>query len=306
MQGSLFGPPTLVFEAPSGLPPIVFPKPVPPPKIHWVGDDGRNVFLEIQGQFVAVAVAKGPMSVKPAKRQKIVGFSAGSRLRLFKLVNRIDFGRAGMCSFVTLTWPDGLGRPTPAMLTKARSRFQRRWERFCGMSTCGLWRVEWMERLRGRFRGTRMPHLHVIYFDVPYVPQKDVERMWTAACRSPVRARVDIRKVKNLRMMLYYVSKYIAKLDSLGSLVIPSYLTAHMPGRKWGVFRRALMPLAEKFEMRVMPGPLIDAVRALATKHWAKTPQVADMGFTVFGPAAEEIRRLVDDWSGHEPDGEVR
>jgi len=291
-MSTLFEPRPSVFERPSGLPDLP-PLTRPDPPIHWLGDDGKNVFLEIQGQIACVAFANGPLPYEREKRKEISGFSPASRLRLFKVVNRLEWQRAGKCTFATVTFPDSLGRPEPKEITLARSLLHRGWERACGRKVAGLWRVEWEVRKSGRFLGQFMPHVHTIYFNVPFVPQKQFQEIWQSSLRTNVKVRVDLRKIKNVRMMLYYVSKYVAKIDGSSSLVIPSYLSKYLGGRKWGYYRRELMPYAPKFETRMAPCALVDKIRKIATEAYANTPALPDQGFTVFGPAAEQIKRLV-------------
>lgn len=270
---------------------------VPPAKIRWLGDDGHNVFIEIQGQCVCVAVRKGPLWYQPKLRSKVKGFSAASRLRLFKVVNRLDFSRAGKCTFATQTWRDELGRPSPSAITQARSWCQRSLERLADKQLSGIWRVEWQERKTGRYRTQLMPHLHVIYFDIPYIRKEDWTAAWAQAIGWQGRVSVKLEKINGLRQCLYYVSKYIAKLDGLCNLDIPAYLNNYLPGRKWGTYRRQLLPVADKTEIRVPPGELVDRIRAIAIEAWSKTPPFESSGFTVFGSdPCKKIQKIVDEY----------
>lgn len=291
----LFPSPLSVYSHPSGLKELPETA-VVDPQIHWVGDDGANVFIEIQGQLCCVAVRKGPLSITPAKRQEINGFSKASRLRLFKLTNRLEFSRAGRCTFATQTWRDEVGRPTPAEITAARSNCQKSLERLAGQECAGFWRVEWKMRESGRFVGQPMPHLHVIYFNMPFVPVKDWAACWARAIGWEGRVSLKLEEIQNLRKCLYYVSKYIAKLDALSNLDIASYLSEYQGGRRWGTYRKNLIPVADKTEIRIPPGDLADRIRAVAIKAWDKTPVNPDVGFSIFGPAAQEVQRLVDEW----------
>jgi hypothetical protein len=126
-----------------------------------------------------------------------------------------------------------------------------------------------------------------------------------------------IEEIKSLRQSLYYVSKYIGKTPEMveplphasgvdgeidedegnGKLVIPSYLNKHLKGRKWGMYRKKLLPWAEKSYFRTLPGKLIDDIRDIAREQWDGVPLSADAGFTIFGPAAEKIQRLVADFN---------
>jgi hypothetical protein len=302
----LFPPPivSLAIPASQGLPPLPKPLDLDRPT-HWLGDDGYNVFIEVCGGLTAVAVRQGPLKKNPPVRQECKGFSPASRLRLFKLTNRLDFAVAGRCSFVTATWRDEVGCPTYREVTRARSLFQRNVEGLAGKKLAALWRVEWKQRKSGGLRGQLMPHVHLIYFDIPYVPLLDVSRAWARAIGWNGRVSLRIEEIGNLRKCLNYVSKYIAKLPEIGNLDIASYLDQTGKGRSWGTLRKNKLPLSEAVVVRVAPGPLVEAIRSLATRAYGKTPQDKDKGFCVFGSIAEEVRQLIAEFILTEPEGSV-
>ena len=303
---SLFPTPIVSLAPPPdlGLPPL--PKPIDLDKpTHWRGDDGANCVIEVCGNFVGVAFLRGPLSKLPPERQEIKGFSAASRLRLFKLTNRIDYESAGRCTFVTSTWRDELGVPTSADVTYARSRFQRSLERLAGKEMPGLWRVEWKERRTGRWKGRLLPHVHVIYFKAGFLPVKDVGEAWSRAIGYRGRVSVKMNEITSLHMCLMYVSKYLAKLPAERNLDIASYLNTEPGGRHWGVFRKPLLPISEAVVIRVRPGQLVESIRKLATEAYVRTPQDREAGFCVFGEVAKRVRELVDEFCLTSPDGSV-
>lgn len=273
-----------------------FPEPLDVKRpIRWLGDDGRNVFVELQGNVVCVAYRQGPLSYIPPKRQEIGGFSRESRMRLFKLTNRIDFQAAGRVTFVTTTWRDEVGRPSPSAITRARSAWQKTVERHARKRMPGIWRTEWKNRLSGRYAGQPMPHLHTLYFRAPYMEKQAISEGWARAIGWDGRISVRLEEVVNLRACLSYVSKYLAKICDLGNLDIVAYLAAPSVGRQWGTYRKNELPLADKWEFRVAPGELADKIRAIATKHWSKISQEKHKGYVVFGGAAEEISAMCEE-----------
>lgn len=299
--------------------PIVY-KAIPPPSpglpampkpldlgrpTHWVGDDGANCFIEVAGNFAAVAFRRGPLSKPRPERQEIRGFSAASRLRLFKLTNQIDYESAGRCTFVTATWRDELGVPNSADVTYARSRFQRAMERIAGKEMPGLWRVEWKERRSGRWKGRLLPHVHVIYFKAGFLPVRQVGDAWAKALGFRGRVSVKMNEITSLHMCLMYVSKYLAKVAAERNLDIASYLNTSPGGRHWGIFRKPLLPMSETVLVRVKPGPLVESIRKLATEAYSRTPQDTEAGFCVFGEAAKRIRELVDEYCLTSTEGSV-
>lgn len=294
---SLFPPPSIATgpsESP-GLPPLPRPLDTDRP-IRWLGDDGRNVFIEVQGQLACVAFRRGPLSVAPPVRQEIRGFSAASRLRLFKTINRLDFGSAGRCTFLTTTWRDEVGRPDKEEITRARSAFQKSIERMADCELPGIWRVEWKKRKSGRYVGQVMPHVHVIYFRIPWLDKMDITAAWARAIGWAGRVSCKVKGIKDLRQAMYYISKYVAKLDDLCNLDIVSYLAKNVGGRPWGIYRKPMLPMADRTLIRVLPGQLVYRIRQIAVAAYAKTPIDEEKGFCVFGPASEEIGRLVDEY----------
>lgn len=296
-QGTLF-PPAVPFPRPSKDTSDSWHSPTETPKqkpeIHWLGEDGLNVFVEIQGQFAAIAFRKGPKSEPPPLRGEIKFFSPASRLRMFKIVNRLDWKLAGRSTFTTLTFPDTDGRPTAERLTQIRSDWQRRMEKLWSRPTAGIWRVEWEKRKSGRYVGEYMPHVHNIHFGCTWLDKREVKEQWRIARGSNVLARIDIQEIANLKQALYYVSKYVAKAGLDCSLVIPSYLNKSI-GRQWGKYRRELLPLAtDKIYLRTIPGPVIEEIRAAAIEAWSGTPFGPEAGFTMFGPASESCRKIID------------
>lgn len=298
---NLFPPPPSALWCPPPLPLPELPKPLETKlPIKWLGDDGANCFIEVQGQLVCVAYRWGPLSYELPARGEVKGFSQASRLRLFKQLNRLDFDRAGRSTFMTFTWRDDLGRPNGKRLAAARSAFQKSIERMTDTEIPGLWRVEWKLRQTGRYAGQPMPHVHVIYFRIPYLEKEQVTSHWARAigCVGQ-KVSVKMNEIKNLRMACYYVGKYVAKVES-GNLDITSYLAGESPGRAWGVYRKNRLPVAERHEMRVFPSKLVDDIRRVAKETYDKISSDTNKGFTVFGSVAEKVQALIDDFCRQE------
>ena len=268
------------------------------PRIHdmrFVGDDGANVFVEWQGSLVCVAYRRGPRICKAkATRGKCLPFSRGSRLRMFKLINRFDWQRAGRSSFLTVTFPDHLGVPNSEDITYARSRFARAIEGVAGQQLSGLWRVEWKIRLSGRYVGRPMPHVHILYFATPYLPWQDVKSRWQQSLGVTTDVNTDIREVYDLKLAMHYIGKYIGKPPdpaAISSLGIGSYLNM---GRAWGCYRKSLLPLADAGVVRVPPGPMLAELRRIAREAWRGCPDSETQGYSLFGPATKEMIAVIE------------
>lgn len=177
----------------------------------------------------------------PPPRSIITQFSKKSRKRLLELFNRLDVkGRRAV--FVTLTFT---GCPETQEAYKAFRRLMERWRRRYRTAT-GVWRKE--EQKRGSI------HYHLIMIDLPFIPQAELQDMWTA-CTREERSIVDIRLIRSHRELMSYVSKYVAKTDkreSSPSLVTVPYPHVSQPkskGRMWGYFRKAMLPFAQLVTM---------------------------------------------------------
>ena len=266
---------------------------------RYLGEDGANVFIEIQGTLVVVTVRTGPRICKTDnKRGKCLPFSASSRLRLLRLVNRLDWAAAGKSSFITLTYTDRTGRPSPEEITYHRSRFQAWFEEQNHREVCGLWRVEWMDRLKGRFVGQPMPHVHVISFNCEWVDKWEVKSAWMRIIGERKSASTDIRGINDLRHCMYYIGKYIGKMPEMlkcSSLGIEAYLNI---GRAWGKYRPELLPLSDRVYFRVQNNSLVKRIRAIAKAAWKGCPDCERMGFSVFGSASKKIAELCEEYSG--------
>jgi hypothetical protein len=113
-------------------------------------------------------------------------------------------------TFVTLTYPSEF--PQDISVSKRHLReFRRRWEVRWG-KVRAIWRLEFQER--------GAPHYHVMYLDSPFTPIKELCAMWHsvihAKTESGLSNGVDLKlivKSREKRLIVTYVSKYIAKVD---------------------------------------------------------------------------------------------
>lgn len=213
---------------------------------------------------------------------------------MLRTVNRLDWDQLGRSSFVTTTWRDELGRPRGSDITQARSWFQRSMERLSGSERPGIWRIEWKERASGQRRGEWMPHIHIVYLNCPFIAGREVTRAWTQAVGSDEPVRTDIKEIVNARQCLYYVSKYMSKPTDEGTLVIEAYLNSVPTGRQWGMFRKNLIPFDNKHTISMEPGKVWDRIRELAADSWKGVPNDGKTGFTLFGPAVKEVKKLIE------------
>jgi len=111
----------------------------------------------------------------------------------------------------------------------------------------------------------------MLLFKFPFVPQKELQKVWEA-CTREARSVLDIRLVHGARSVMAYISKYIAKKDErseITSLDDGSYQhegSGKLSGRFWGYINKELLPLGE-----VVAGVLTDrqTIKSLSSLCWS-------------------------------------
>lgn len=220
------------------------------------------IVIEWQGQVLqAKNIDRIPEAPTPnAKRGEIKGFSRRSRSRMIDLMARLDLNKVRV-TFLTLTFH---GSPTAPEAKKALKRLTMRIRRAFPLAS-GVWRMEFQER--GAI------HFHLLLFNFPFVPQRQMQAVWEE-CTGEDKSIVHITLVRNRRMLMGYVSKYIGKVEehsSDASLINEPYqhsLSSVKTGRIWGWLNKECLPLAPKFELITddedLAGYLWFAVRSLS------------------------------------------
>lgn len=152
----------------------------------------------------------------------------------------MDVKRSTRAKFLTLTFTEIV---TAMEAKKALRRFTMRMSREYPEWSC-VWRFE--RQRRGA------PHFHLLMFNVPFIPQKDLQKTWEECTKEPM-SIVHIKSVHNRKHAMQYISKYIGKVSEDNfdtppegaSLENQSYLHAdEKQGRVWGYVNKALLPFA--------------------------------------------------------------
>lgn len=204
------------------------------------------------------------------KRGRITEFSAASRRRVMKLFARLD-PTGVRATFLTLTFSEC---PSHAEAYAALRRFIERIRRRVHISA--VWRKELQER--GSI------HYHIILFGFPYVPQRRIQAIWQE-CTGEATSIVHIKLIRNIRHLMSYVSKYMAKVneENSASLDNDAYLHAEdewTTGRWWGYINRQDLPYGELLQITVPDG---DPVRYLAwSMNWLSNFRCARDTMTKF------------------------
>lgn len=178
-------------------------------------------------EFVSSIKPDSGNGIPERQEDDITSFSKNSRSRLLKIFSEISLSEFRKIYFVTLTyhhdWPD-----EPKKLKRQLDNYIKRLSRI-NVNLHYLWRLEYQKR--------GAPHFHFIFL----IPKKwetfregrfldDVKNHWLeikeCSCSSCRSYAVKSEELVSYRKALYYVSKYVGKVDE--SLVNKAI------GRRWG------------------------------------------------------------------------
>jgi len=179
----------------------------------------------------------------PIVRGAIKRFSADSRRRLLKHVARIDLENLGYRPmFITLTYPDKWA-DSSAVWKRHIEAMRKRLEREYGQHAT-LWKLEFQKR--------GAPHFHLIWFRRTSVGEirklrRNLSVQWAAVVGSGdekhIYAGVQADFARSKRGVMFYASKYAAKLDGIEREV----------GRRWGLWNWAMVP-TRRLVIQLAPG----------------------------------------------------
>lgn len=244
--------------------------------------------LMAQGRLIEAAqVSEATYKGRPAPRGFIVSFTKASRRRLIKLFARLNPKFRGRKTFVTLTFA---GTPKPKEAKAALKRFLMRWSRAYPKASA-VWRMEFQER--------GAVHFHLIAFNLPFIPQHLLQQVWTD-CTGEDRSIVDIRRIKTMKGVMHYCSKYVAKLpgaEGATSLDCAPYQhdeTSESVGRFWGYWQKENIPLGVILRGMILNGGLERAWRRiLQTRSNGKAGEWSSSGFLLMDRALELFEDLM-------------
>lgn len=173
-----------------------------------------------ENAFLAASPAPrvhGSQPPPPATRGGITSFSPASRRRLQRLLSTVEWSKLPPCSFATLTF----------------HRVPDDWHRIFNVWLQGLRRagVPYLWRLEPQRRGA--PHWHVMLWAEPAVvaaARAHWHRLASLGSRAHKLYGFHIRALDSYRAAAAYVSKYVAKLSPVTSLLLAGH-------RHWGASR---------------------------------------------------------------------
>jgi len=201
-----------------------------------------HAYIEAQGSLLLMKIrsADGHVRRGGGVRGKVTGFSKKSRHRMLIFMSRLRT-KGARATFITLTFS---GQPTHKEAQAALKRFLMRIRRHYEQ-VCGIWRLERQER--GAI------HFHLLLFNLPFIKQAVVQRVWEA-CTREEKSIVDIRLASGARRIISYISKYISKpTEGEGLTSLEDVPYQHAPrddisGRVWGWLNKKSLPLGQRIE----------------------------------------------------------
>jgi len=202
----------------------------------------NHAYIEAQGSLLVMKIRSADAHVRRGGgvRGKVTGFSKKSRHRMLIFMSRLRT-KGARATFVTLTFS---GHPSHKEAQAALKRFLMRIRRHFE-NVSGVWRLE--EQERGAI------HFHLILFELPFIKQATLQRVWEA-CTREARSIVDVRLASGARKIISYISKYISKptddppLTSLEDVPYQHAPPEDDTGRVWGWINKKALPLGERVE----------------------------------------------------------
>lgn len=232
-------------------------------------------------------------------RQSISEFSSKARKNMLDTVSRMDWTIPA--TFITLTYHENMMDANRAK--RDLRAVLKRWYRRYGNIPC-LWKLE--PQKRGAW------HFHLICFNMPYLPLKEVLDDWREVTGDNSITQVKIEPIQSARKARSYCAKYLAKPISDGflnwfALILlkcPSWLVFRLsldylpnlavnssPGRFWGIENRKNVIWATLTEFSITRNEAYYNFKRAARRKWAGVNSGEHSGFTLY---SQDINRWID------------
>lgn len=262
------------------------------------GQQSRKAFqavdcrVEITGDLVQFRVSlPHPPIVLRKKRREVSSFSPASRRRMLRLVSSVDWRNIKRGLFVTLTFPDQVLPMLAYRRNQARHQFLRSLETYVGQPVGALWRIEWKERLSGRYKGNLCPHFHLIIPGIQFIPYQKISLWWKQAIGWTGHVNTDVARLTNKRHHAVYIAKYAAKVPEASNIYSVSYL--NMDGRHWGVHRPTLIPRYETVTYDGLSERAVQRLQQIGRDTFYWYGEYAELGFSMFGSLGANMIQAV-------------
>lgn len=218
-----------------------------------------------QGKFCEVKVKLSHQECPTdVPRGAIHGFSRASRLKVLKLIAKIDWEHCRNVSWISLTYPDEFIHCGYKARTKHRYLFFRYLEKYIGKKVARLWRCEFEPRKSGEHVDSWACHYHIHVFDVPWIPKALIADWWGKALGYKGYVHTRIEALTTAKKAARYAAKYAAKPGVPGGLVNAAYVNT--TGRAWGTNRPAWIPMAKERSLPTLDKEQLDIAMKIAGK----------------------------------------
>jgi hypothetical protein len=207
-------------------------------------------------QLKGVSVRHDESSLEVSPRGEIRDFSRASRRRLQRLLAQVDKNRAGLPTFLTLTYPGEYSGDWKRWKRDLKAFIEALIRKY--PSVYGVWRLEFQKR--------GAPHYHFLLWDGPVLQdvtecEKDDRIIWIhnpanqenqkmfkwfaktwyrivgSGDEKHLAAGTRVEAIQSWNGVIHYASKYLAKLGS-GEFVPQGFA-----GRYWGCVQKRLIPI---------------------------------------------------------------
>jgi len=251
-----------------------------PPEVHRPKIVKARAVIAENGGVVRIVKERSAVVVTgasrgDARRGAVTIFSKASRRRLLRLLAKLD--QKDRPIFGTITYPDEFPEGIEGQkkikrdLDNLGKRFRRKFP-----NGVFIWKLEYVARKSGENAGKVAPHFHLLIWGASFADLKAwLSKAWYQVVGSEdekhLRAGVRVEYLRSWRGVMYYASKYIAKIDEAS---VPEGA-----GRFWGVVGRDYLPLSGVVVIALTALQAIKATR-LGAKYSTITGKNLQYGLT--------------------------
>ncbi len=248
--------------------------------------------VTIQGKFVEIkGLRPHGNPPPPGTRKPITEFSRKARLRLLKLIAKIDWSRLPHGMFITLTYPDECLPFSIRQATMQRSHFIRKLEKHLTGKVPILWRKELKDRQSGRHRGKLVSHWHLSVFSDKRIDAAVMNDWWRKEIKWPWEIQCHWRPLDSGEHAAFYLAKYLSKQVQEVLLDYQPNLTN--PGRAYGITRKTLLPMHEITYMEEIPPLQWAEIMGEAERIWNDESFASLTNFTMLGVSAMDMAKKI-------------
>ena len=256
------------------------------PRMVW-RDGGNLVKVDLRGVRPKVNRKGDPLIVAPPVEDRIKldrggnctspspVFSRSSRRRFMRQLASVQVDASPV--FATLTYPDHFP-DDPKVWHRHLDTFAKRFLRKFGAGFA--WKLEPKRRKSGENEGKIAPHYHLLIWGCSFVELRNwIPQNWYEVVGSGdekhLRAGTRVERVRSVRGVMWYASKYMAKVEKEDLGDLPNI------GRLWGFKNRKLIPWADELEIALTERSAIKLMRWM--RKSAGIPGYRMPSLTIFG-----------------------